>query len=97
MYNELRFECRPAEVSQELQCMWNKLYQGSSNLSLEGQSPAVQLQPWSYSPACDFLMILKTLISMLRCVWLGLELNSDLRMPALDFKLDYNALAIILV
>ncbi len=26
--------------------------------------------------ACDFLMMLKTLISMLRFVWLGLELNS---------------------
>ncbi len=36
----------------------------------------VYLQPWSNSPPCDFLMILKTLISMLRCVWLGLELNS---------------------
>ncbi len=36
----------------------------------------VQLQPWSNSPTCDFLMILKTLISMLRCAWLGLELNS---------------------
>ncbi len=31
---------------------------------------------WSNSPNCDFLMILKTLISMLRCVWLKLELNS---------------------
>ncbi len=27
-------------------------------------------------PIWDFLMILKTLISMLRCVWLGLEVNS---------------------
>ncbi len=25
---------------------------------------------------CDFLMILKTMISILSCVWLGLELNS---------------------
>ncbi len=31
---------------------------------------------WSNLPTCDFLMILKTLISMLRCVWLGFELNS---------------------
>ncbi len=36
----------------------------------------VSLQPWSNSPTFDFLMILKTFISMLRCVWLGLELNS---------------------
>ncbi len=36
----------------------------------------VYLQPWSNSPTCDFLIIFKSLISMLRCVWLGLELNS---------------------
>ncbi len=28
------------------------------------------------SPVCGFLVILKTLISFFRCVWLGLELNS---------------------
>ncbi len=47
--------------------------QGSSNLSLEVQSAA---EFSSNPPTCDFLMILKTLISMLRCVWLELELNS---------------------
>ncbi len=60
---------------------------GFLNLSLEGQSAAeFSSKPWSNSPTCDFLMILKTLISMLRCVWLGLELKlcrngTDLRMP----------------
>ncbi len=29
-----------------------------------------------YSPACNFLVILKILISLFRCVWLGLKLNS---------------------
>ena len=36
----------------------------------------VQLQPWSQSPACSFLVVLKTLISWFRWVWLELELNS---------------------
>ncbi len=36
----------------------------------------VEFQPWLNSPSCDVLMILKTLSSILRCVWLGLELNS---------------------
>ncbi len=35
----------------------------------------VYLQPLSDSPTCDFLLILKTQISMLRCVWLGLGLK----------------------
>ncbi len=59
--------------STELSCL--ALHQGSSNLSPEGQSAA----EFSSSPDqthCDCLMILKTLINMLRCVWLGLELNS---------------------
>ncbi len=42
------------------------LRQGSSNLSLEDQSAA----EFSSNPD-QTLMILKTLISMLRCVWLG--------------------------
>ncbi len=59
-------------------CVWNHpLYQWYSNLALEIHFSRVQLQPWSNSPTCDFLMILKTLISMLRCVWSGLELNSS--------------------
>ncbi len=36
----------------------------------------VWLQPLSNSPTRDFLTILKTLISMLMCIWLGLEQNS---------------------
>ncbi len=49
------------------------LLQGSSNLSLEGQSAA----EFSSNPDQTHLpVILKTLISMLRCVWLGLEMNS---------------------
>ncbi len=51
-----------------------------ANSSVEVQSAAefswVEFQSWSNSLTCDFLMILKTLINMLRCVWLGLELNS---------------------
>ncbi len=42
-----------------------------------------QIFPWranllqiTLTLTCDFLMILKTLISLIRCVWLGLELNS---------------------
>ncbi len=53
------------------------LHQGSSNLSLEGQSAAeFNASPDQTHLPVIFLMILKTLISMLRCVWLGLELNS---------------------
>ncbi len=51
--------------------------QGSSNLSLEGQSTAACIsKPDQTQTICDFLMILKSLISMLRCVCLGLELKS---------------------
>ncbi len=53
------------------------LYQGSSNRSLEAQSAAeFSSNPDQTHLPVIFLMILKTLISMLRCVWLGLELNS---------------------
>ncbi len=34
------------------------------------------------SPACNFLVILKTLISFFRCDWLGLELNSAGHQPS---------------
>ncbi len=50
------------------------LAQGSSNLSLEGQSAAEfssKFNPDQTHLPVIFLMILKTLISMLRCVWLG--------------------------
>ncbi len=53
------------------------LHHGSSNLSLEVKSAAVfNATPDQTHLSVSFLMILKTLISMLRCVWLGLELNS---------------------
>ncbi len=52
------------------------LDQGSSNLSLEDQSAAEFNSNPDQTHCCDVLMILKTLISMHRCVWLGLELNS---------------------
>ncbi len=34
-----------------------------------------ELSSWSNSPTCDFLTMLKTLISMLRCVWDTLRLE----------------------
>ncbi len=52
---------------------FNSLDQGSSNLALEGQYAA---EFSSNSPICDFLMILKTLTGVPRCVWLVLEPNS---------------------
>ncbi len=52
------------------------LRQWSQTQFLEGhssvQSSSNQLQ---FTPAWKFLVILKTLISWIRCVWLGLELN----------------------
>ncbi len=50
------------------------LVQSSSNLSLEGQSAAEfssKFNPDQTRLPVIFLMILKTLISMLSCVWLG--------------------------
>ncbi len=56
---------------------WAKnLYQWSQTQFLEGHSSAQyssnQLQ---LTPAWKFLVILKTLVCWIRCVWLGLELN----------------------
>ncbi len=61
-------------VSAEGRCFL-QYKQGSSNLTLEVQS-AAEFRSNPDQTTCDFLMIVKTLISMLRCVWLGLELNS---------------------
>ncbi len=43
----------------------------------------VQLQPLTNTPTVSFIVILKTLISLVRCVWLGLELNSAGQWPKL--------------
>ncbi len=50
-------------------------------------------ESWSNCPTCDSLTILKTLISTLRCVWSGLELNSAgkwSREPDLSIPVLYN-------
>ncbi len=56
---------------------------------LEGHSSAEfssdQLQ---ITPAWKFLVILKTLISWIRCVWLGLELNSAELWPSRNWVWD---------
>ncbi len=53
------------------------LKQGSSNLSLEDQSAAeFSSNPDQTHLPCDFIMTLKALISKLRCILLGLVLNS---------------------
>ncbi len=39
------------------------------------------LQPWKNSPARSLLVVLKTMITWFRCVWLGLELNSEGKWP----------------
>ncbi len=64
--------------------LWFYVEQGSSNLSLEGQSAAQFSSNPDQSHLPVIQMILKTLISMLRSVWLGLEINSDLRMADVE-------------
>ncbi len=54
------------------------LDQWYSNLARKIHYPEeFSYNPDQTPPACDFLIILKTLISMLRCVWLGLELKLE--------------------
>jgi len=55
-----------------------KVYQHNlfSNSVLEGRCPPeFSSNPDQNTLTCVFLVILKTLISLLRCVWSGLELN----------------------
>ncbi len=55
----------------------NTLGQGSSNLILEGRSPAEFSSNLPQHTCLEVSSIpIKTLISCFRCVWLGLELNS---------------------
>ncbi len=62
----------------------NPLRQWSQTQFLEGHSSA-ELQ---LTPAWKFLVILQTLISWIRCVWLGLELNYAELWPSRNWVWD---------
>lgn len=55
----------------------------------------VEVQPRSNSPTCYCPVVLKTLISLFRCVWLGLKVNSagppssELSSPALESHWEF--------
>ncbi len=53
-----------------------------ANLALPGHFPAeICSNPDTTHLPCSLLVVLKTMISWLRCVWLGLELNSEGKWP----------------
>ncbi len=66
------------------------VHQRSQTQFLEGHSSAeFSFNQLQLTPVWKLLVILKTLISWIRCVWLGLELNSSELWPSRNWVWDH--------